>query len=211
MARYRDAKCRLCRREGMKLFLKGARCFTDKCAIERRNYPPGQHGLNRGKLTPYGIQLREKQRAKRIYGVLENQFRRYFHQAEREKGVTGENLLRLLELRLDNAVHRLGFAASRRESRQMVAHGHFQVNGRKVSVPSYLLKVGDAVALRGTLQAPRPRGRQPQRRARPGAAVAGAGRPGPPGSGAQPAPARGHPDPGVRAADRRAVQQVGSE
>jgi small subunit ribosomal protein S4 len=150
MARYRDAKCRLCRREGMKLFLKGARCFTDKCAIERRNYPPGQHGLNRGKLTPYGIQLREKQRAKRIYGVLENQFRRYFHQAEREKGVTGENLLRLLELRLDNAVHRLGFAASRRESRQMVAHGHFQVNGRKVSVPSFLLKVGDAIALRGT-------------------------------------------------------------
>ena len=150
MARYRDAKCRLCRREGMKLFLKGARCFTDKCAIERRNYPPGQHGLNRGKLTPYGIQLREKQKAKRIYGVLEGQFRRYFHQAEREKGVTGENLLKLLELRLDNAVHRLGFAASRRESRQMVAHGHFQVNGRKVSVPSHLLKVGDTVALRGT-------------------------------------------------------------
>jgi small subunit ribosomal protein S4 len=150
MARYRDAKCRLCRREGMKLFLKGARCFTDKCAIERRNYPPGQHGLNRGKLTPYGVQLREKQKAKRIYGVLEEQFRRYFHEAEREKGVTGENLLKLLELRLDNAVHRLGFAASRRESRQMVAHGHFQVNGRKVSVPSYLLKVGDVVALRGS-------------------------------------------------------------
>ena len=150
MARYRDAKCRLCRREGMKLFLKGARCFTDKCAIERRNYPPGQHGLNRGKLTPFGVQLREKQKAKRIYGVLENQFRRYFHQAEREKGVTGENLLKLLELRLDSAVHRLGFAASRRESRQMVAHGHFQVNGRKTSVPSYLLKVGDVVALRSS-------------------------------------------------------------
>jgi small subunit ribosomal protein S4 len=150
MARYRDAKCRLCRREGMKLFLKGARCFTDKCAIERRNYPPGQHGLNRGKLTPYGVQLREKQKAKRIYGVLENQFRRYFQQAEREKGVTGENLLKLLELRLDNAVHRLGFAASRRESRQMVAHGHFQVNGRKVTVPSYLLRVGDVVQLRGS-------------------------------------------------------------
>jgi small subunit ribosomal protein S4 len=150
MARYRDAKCRLCRREGMKLFLKGARCFTDKCAIERRNYPPGQHGLNRGKLTPYGVQLREKQKAKRIYGVLENQFRRYFHQAEREKGVTGENLLKLLELRLDNAVHRLGFAASRRESRQMVAHGHFMVNGRKVSVPSFLLKVGDVIQLRPT-------------------------------------------------------------
>jgi small subunit ribosomal protein S4 len=150
MARYADAKCRLCRREGMKLFLKGARCFTDKCAIERRNYPPGQHGLNRGKLTPFGVQLREKQKAKRIYGVLESQFRRYFHAAEREKGVTGENLLRLLELRLDNVVFRLGFAASRRESRQMVAHGHFSVNGRKVSVPSYLVKVGDTVALRGS-------------------------------------------------------------
>jgi small subunit ribosomal protein S4 len=150
MARYADAKCRLCRREGMKLFLKGARCFTDKCAIERRNYPPGMHGLNRGKLTPYGIQLREKQKAKRIYGVLEGQFRRYFHEAEREKGVTGENLLRLLELRVDNVVYRLGFAASRRESRQMVAHGHFAVNGRKVSVPSFLVKVGDAVSLRGS-------------------------------------------------------------
>jgi small subunit ribosomal protein S4 len=148
MARYADAKCRLCRREGMKLFLKGARCFTDKCAIERRNYPPGQHGLNRGKLTPFGVQLREKQKAKRIYGVLESQFRRYFHAAEREKGVTGENLLRLLELRLDNVVFRLGFAASRRESRQMVAHGHFAVNGRKVTVPSFLTKVGDTVQLR---------------------------------------------------------------
>ena len=148
MARYRDAKCRLCRREGMKLFLKGARCFTDKCAIERRNYPPGQHGLNRGKLTPYGVQLREKQKCKRIYGVLESQFRKYFQWAEREKGVTGENLLRLLELRLDNVVHRLGFATSRRESRQMVAHGHFQVNGRKVSIPSLLVKVGDVVQLR---------------------------------------------------------------
>jgi small subunit ribosomal protein S4 len=150
MARYRDAKCRLCRREGMKLFLKGARCFTDKCAIERRNYPPGQHGLNRGKLTAFGVQLREKQKAKRIYGVLEGQFRKYFHWAEREKGVTGETLLRLLELRLDNVVHRLGFAASRRESRQMVAHGHVQVNGRKVSVPSFLLEVGDRVELRPT-------------------------------------------------------------
>jgi small subunit ribosomal protein S4 len=150
MARYADAKCRLCRREGMKLFLKGARCFTDKCAIERRNYPPGQHGLNRGKLTPFGVQLREKQKAKRIYGVLESQFRRSFAKAEREKGVTGETLLRLLELRLDNVVYRLGFAASRRESRQMVAHGHIQVNGRKVSVPSFLVKVGDAVQLRGT-------------------------------------------------------------
>jgi len=150
MARYADAKCRLCRREGIKLFLKGARCFTDKCAIERRNYPPGQHGLNRTKLTAYGVQLREKQKAKRIYGVLESQFRKYFQWAEAEKGVTGENLLRMLELRLDNVVHRLGFAASRREGRQMVAHGHFQVNGRKVSVPSYLVRVGDVVQLRAS-------------------------------------------------------------
>lgn len=150
MARYRDAKCRLCRREGMKLFLKGARCFTDKCAIERRNYPPGQHGLNRGKLTQFGIQLREKQKAKRIYGLLERQFRKYFSRAEREKGVTGDNLLRLLERRLDTVVHRLGFAASRREGRQMVAHGHFAVNGRKVDVPSYIVKVGDVIELRAT-------------------------------------------------------------
>jgi small subunit ribosomal protein S4 len=150
MARYRDAKCRLCRREGMKLFLKGARCFTDKCAIERRNYPPGQHGLNRGKLTAFGVQLREKQKAKRIYGVLETQFRGYFYAAEREKGITGENLLKHLERRLDNVVHRLGFAASRREGRQMVAHGHFEVNGRKVSVPSYLVRMGDVVRVRPT-------------------------------------------------------------
>src|SRR5256884_8240603 len=124
MARYRDAKCRLCRREGQKLFLKGARCFTDKCAIERRNYPPGQHGLNRGKPTAFGIQLREKQKAKRIYGVLESQFRKYFQWAEAEKGVTGENLLRLLGLRLGHLVARLGFAAPRREARPIVAHGH---------------------------------------------------------------------------------------
>ena len=148
MARYTESVCRLCRREGMKLFLKGDRCFKDKCAIERRNYPPGQHGLNRGKLTAFGVQLREKQKAKRIYGILEQQFRRYFESAEREKGVTGANLLTLLELRLDNVVYRLGFAASRRESRQMVAHGHFQVNGRKVSVPSFLVKPGDVVQLR---------------------------------------------------------------
>jgi small subunit ribosomal protein S4 len=150
LARYRAAACRQCRREGIKLFLKGSRCFGDKCAIERRNYPPGQHGLSRTKLTNYGIQLREKQKAKRIYGVLESQFRKYFQWAESQKGVTGENLLRLLELRLDNVVFRLGFAASRRESRQMVAHGHFQVNGRKVSVPSFLAKVGDVVQLRPT-------------------------------------------------------------
>jgi small subunit ribosomal protein S4 len=148
LARYNDAVCRLCRREGLKLFLKGSRCFTDKCAIERRNYPPGQHGLGRSKHSAYGQQLREKQKAKRIYGLLEGQFRRYFAQAESQKGVTGENLLRLLERRLDNVVFRLGFAASRAEARQMVAHGHFQVSGRRVAVPSFLVRVGDQVQLR---------------------------------------------------------------
>ena len=150
MARYRAAACRQCRREGIKLFLKGSRCFGEKCAIERRNYPPGQHGLSRTKLTNYGIQLREKQKAKRIYGVLESQFRRYFAMAERERGVTGENLLKLLERRLDNVVFRTGMAASRREARQMVGHGHIQINGRKVSIPSYIVKVGEVVQLRTT-------------------------------------------------------------
>jgi small subunit ribosomal protein S4 len=150
LARYNDAVCRLCRREGLKLFLKGSRCFTDKCAIERRNYPPGQHGLGPSKQSAYGQQLREKQKAKRIYGLLEGQFRRYFAQADSQKGVTGENLLRLLERRLDNVVFRLGFAASRAEARQMVAHGHFQVSGRRVSVPSFLVRVGDQVQLRST-------------------------------------------------------------
>ena len=148
MARYTGPVCRLCRREGLKLFLKGSRCFTEKCAIERRNYPPGQHGLGRSKRSAYGEQLREKQKAKRIYGLVEGQFRRYFERAEREKGVTGENLLRLLERRLDNVVFRLGFAASRAEARQVVGHGHIQVNGRKVSLPSFLVKVGDQVQLR---------------------------------------------------------------
>ena len=150
MARYRAAVCRQCRREGIKLFLKGARCFTEKCAIERRNYPPGQHGLGRTKLTQYGVQLREKQKAKRIYGVLESQFRRYFAWAEAERGITGENLLKLLERRLDNVVFRLGMATSRREARQMIGHGHIQVNGRKVSIPSYIVKVGEVVQLRPT-------------------------------------------------------------
>jgi small subunit ribosomal protein S4 len=150
VARYTGPVCRLCRREGLKLFLKGSRCFTEKCAIERRNYPPGQHGLGRSKRSAYGEQLREKQKAKRIYGLIEGQFRRYFERAEREKGVTGENLLRLLERRLDNVVFRLGFAASRSEARQIVGHGHVQVNGRKVSLPSFLVKVGDQVQLRST-------------------------------------------------------------
>jgi len=150
LARYTGSVCRLCRREGLKLFLKGSRCFTEKCAIERRNYPPGQHGLGRSKRSAYGEQLREKQKAKRIYGLLEGQFRRYFERAERERGVTGENLLRLLERRLDNVVFRLGFGASRAESRQIVRHGHIQVNGRKVSLPSFLIKVGDQVQLRAS-------------------------------------------------------------
>lgn len=147
MARYRGAVCRLCRREGMKLFLKGERCFTDKCSIERRNYPPGQHGQARPRFSDYGNQLREKQKVRRIYGVLEKQFRRVVHEADRRKGVTGENLLALLERRLDNVVYRLGFVTSRNEGRQLVRHGHFTVNGRRVTIPSYQVKQGDQVSL----------------------------------------------------------------
>jgi small subunit ribosomal protein S4 len=149
MAVYRDAKCRLCRRAGMKLFLKGARCHSDKCAIERRAYAPGEHGKSRRvKETDYGTQLREKQKARRIYGVLERQFRNYFEKASRSKGVTGEVLLQMLERRLDNVVYRLGFAHNRAQARQLVRHGHFAVNGRNVNVPSFLLRVGDAVQVR---------------------------------------------------------------
>lgn len=148
MARYTGPSCRLCRRENMELFLKGDRCYTDKCAIKRRNYPPGQHGQGRSKVSAYGVQLREKQKVRRIYGLLEKQFRGYFAEADRMKGVTGENLLSLLERRLDNVVYRLGFASSRTESRQIVRHGHFTLNGRKVNIPSIQLKVGDVVALR---------------------------------------------------------------
>jgi len=148
LARYTDSVCRQCRREGLKLFLKGERCYTDKCAIERRNYPPGAHGQGRVKFSEYALQLREKQKVKRMYGVLEGQFRRYFQMAERSKGVTGEILLQLLERRLDNLVYRMGFATSRAEGRQLVRHGHVQVNGRKVNVPSALLKAGDVVSMR---------------------------------------------------------------
>ncbi len=147
MARYIGPVCKLCRREGMKLFLKGERCYTDKCAIERRNYPPGQHGQARPKFSEYSIQLREKQKLRRIYGILEGQFRRYFQMADRAKGVTGETLLQLLERRMDNMVYRMGFATSRSEARQLVRHGHFSVNGRKVNVPSFLTKVGDVVTV----------------------------------------------------------------
>jgi small subunit ribosomal protein S4 len=148
VARYRESVCRLCRREGMKLFLKGDRCFTNKCAVERRNFPPGQHGKRRSKILGYGIQLREKQKVKRFYGVLEGQFRLTFQQAERMRGVTGENLLSLLERRLDNVVHRLGFSGSRPQARQLVRHGHVRVNGRKVNVPSMIVPQGAVVSIK---------------------------------------------------------------
>lgn len=148
MARYTEAVCRLCRREGQKLFLKGDRCYTQKCALECRAYAPGMHGQNRSKTSEYGQQLREKQKAKRFYGLLENQFRSYFEMAERRAGQTGENLLSILESRLDNVVYRLGFAMSRAEARQLVSHGHFTVNGRKVNIPSYLVKPGMVVSLK---------------------------------------------------------------
>jgi small subunit ribosomal protein S4 len=153
MARYIGPVCRLCRREGMKLFLKGERCYTEKCGIEKRNFAPGQHGKARkAKMAGYGIQLREKQKVKRIYGVLEDQFRRYFEQAERMRGITGETLLQLLERRLDNVTYRLGFATSRAQARQLVRHGHLTVNGRKTDIPSFSLKAGDIVALRSSSQ-----------------------------------------------------------
>lgn len=147
MAVYNGPVCRLCRRDGVKLFLKGERCYTSKCAIERRKYPPGQHGQRQRKLEEYGQQLREKQKLKRIYRVLERQFRNYFQEATRRKGVTGETLLQLLEMRLDNVVYRLGFALSRRQARQFVNHGHFLVNGKRVNIPSYLTKPGDVISV----------------------------------------------------------------
>ena len=147
MARYRDAVCRICRREGDKLFLKGDRCYTDKCAIARRSYAPGQHGQGRKKMSEYGTQLREKQKAKRYYGLLENQFYHYFELASKMTGKTGENLLKVLESRLDNVVYRAGFAMSRPEARQLVSHGHFTVNGKPVNIPSYMVKAGDVVAI----------------------------------------------------------------
>ena len=149
MARYVGPVCRLCRREGMKLFLKGERCYTEKCAIEKRNFPPGQHGKTRKqKLAGYGVQLREKQKVKRIYGVLEDQFRRYFEAADRTRGITGETLLQLLERRFDNVIYRLGLATSRPQARQLVRHGHFLINGKKVDIPSYSLRAGDVVTVK---------------------------------------------------------------
>jgi small subunit ribosomal protein S4 len=149
MARYKDAVCRLCRRDGMKLFLKGQKCFTDKCPVEKRNFPPGQHGKDRkAKIVGYGLQLREKQKTKRIYFMQENQFRNYFEAAARKPGVTGELLLQQLERRLDNIVYRLGFAVSRRQARQLVRHGHIAVDGRKVNIPSYQTSVGEEISVR---------------------------------------------------------------
>ncbi len=148
MARYIESACRLCRRENLKLYLKGERCYSDKCAFERRSYPPGQHGQGRVKFSNYGVQLREKQKVKRMYGLVEKQFRNFFVKAERMKGITGTNLLLLLERRLDNLIYRLGFANSRSEARQMVRHSHFLVQGKKVSIPSYLVKVGQVIELR---------------------------------------------------------------
>lgn len=148
MARYIESACRLCRRENMKLYLKGDRCYSDKCAFERRGYPPGQHGQGRAKFSSYGVQLREKQKVKRMYGLLEKQFRNFFAKAERKKGITGTNLLIFLERRLDNMIYRLGFANSRNEARQLVLHGHFRVKGHKVNIPSYLVDVGDVIELR---------------------------------------------------------------
>ena len=146
MARYRGSVCRLCRREGVKLYLKGARCYTEKCAIERRNYQPGQHGqARRPRVTEYGTQLREKQKLRRVYGLTERQFRGYFSQATRQRGMTGENLLRLLEQRLDNVVYRLGFASARQEARQLILHGHMRVNARTVNIPSFLVSEGNVV------------------------------------------------------------------
>lgn len=147
MARYTGSVCRLCRREGLKLFLKGDRCYTDKCAFSRRGYAPGQHGQRRKKVSNYGLQLREKQKAKRIYGLLEGQFRKYYETAERKKGITGENLLVLLETRLDNVIYRLGYGQSRAEARQLVTHGHFLVNGRKVDIPSFKVSINDNITV----------------------------------------------------------------
>ena len=148
MARYTGAVCKLCRREGQKLFLKGGRCYTDKCGIARRSYAPGQHGQDRKKTSEYGLQLRMKQKTRRFYGVLEGQFRNYFTAAEKKPGMTGENLLRLLEQRFDNVVYRLGFASSHAQARQLVNHGHFTVNGTKMDIPSYSVKAGDVIAFK---------------------------------------------------------------
>ena len=208
MARYHESVCRLCRREAMKLFLKGDRCFTNKCAIERRNFPPGQHGKRRSKILGYGIQLREKQKLKRFYGLLEGQFRLTFERAERMRGVTGENLLSLLERRLDNVVHRLGFAASRQQARQLVRHGHVAVNGRKVDVPSFVVGAGAVVAIKEKSRT-NPGSSPPSTPPRAAACPRGSSSPPPSSRDRQGAAApRGRLPAGQREAHRRALQQV---
>ncbi len=152
MSRYKDEQCRICRREGQKLFLKGSRCYTDKCSVTRRNYAPGDHGQGKKKLSEYGTQLREKQKTRYFYGVGEKQFRKYFEMAENKKGITGENLLQILESRLDNVVYRAGFGSSRAQARQFVNHGQFEVNGERVDIPSYLVKAGDVISVRENKQ-----------------------------------------------------------
>lgn len=149
MARYTDSVCKLCRRERQKLFLKGQKCYSEKCPIEQRNYPPGQHGVSRRtKISEYGVQLREKQKIKRVYGLLETQFRNYFEKAVKQKGKTGENLVKLLERRLDNVVYRIGFASSRKQARQLIKHGHILINNKPVDIPSYLVRVGDNIQIK---------------------------------------------------------------
>ncbi len=148
MARYIGAVCRICRRAGEKLYFKGDRCYTEKCGVERRKYAPGQHGQSRGKLSDYGVQLMEKQKVRKPYGLMERQFRKYFHEAERRSGITGETLLQLLECRLDNVVCRMGFSANRRQARQLITHGHFAVNGKPVNIPSYIVRAGDVVEVK---------------------------------------------------------------
>ena len=212
MARYIGPVCRLCRREGMKLFLKGERCYTEKCAIEKRNFPPGQHGKTRkAKLAGYGIQLREKQKVKRIYGVLEDQFRGYFAAAERTRGITGETLLQLLERRLDNVVYRLGLATSRPQARQLVRHGHFLVNGKKVDIPSYSVKQGDIVTrARADAEEPDARARDGRSEGPRHSRVALVRREHDHGAHRLDADARADQSAGAGTADRRVVLEVGS-
>ena len=208
MARDTSPQCKQCRREGQKLFLKGERCLTDKCGVERRSYPPGEHGRGRQKQSEYRVQLREKQKARRYYGVLEKQFRTYYDKASRQPGITGENLLRILECRFDNVLVRLGFAASRRQARQLIRHGHWTVNGRRVDIPSYQVRENDVIAIKAEhgRRAGDPR-RDRARRAGPGLA---AGRPRrADGEGAAQARARGDRRAGAGAAHRRAVLEVG--
>ncbi len=210
MARYKDAVCRLCRREGMKLFLKGAKCFTDKCPIEKRNFAPGQHGKDRkAKIVGYGLQLREKQKAKRMYFTQEGQFRNYFERAATSKGVTGELLLQQLERRLDNVVYRLGFAVARRQARQLVRHGHVAVNGRKVNIPSFQVNVGDQIEVReNSKKLTRARDRKGFRQPSGAAELAGSRSRRLQGPGAGAAEARRHQPAHQRAVDRRTLQQV---